>query len=143
MDTSTVVGAQLNVDGALQSRVDELERTLAQAREALDSVERRHAIDLALMDADAVDLESARLLTEVAVAGLKDRDVKSAVADLKKRKPFLFRQRATSPVSAGAMSGAPPRRDRAGAASEDAAEEAIRTGDRRALLRYLRARRGK
>jgi len=118
----------------LQSRITELERTL-------DSVERRHAIDLALIEAETVDLESARLLTEVAIAGMTDGDVKSAVADLRKRKPFLFRQRASTSPSAGAMSATPPRR--AVPATDTASEDAARTGDRRALLRYLRARRGK
>jgi hypothetical protein len=116
MDTPTPTSP----DAALQSRIDDLERTLTEARASLDAVERRHAIDLALLEADAADLESARLLTEVAVAAMPARDIKAAVADLRARKPFLFRSDADS-----------------------AADEAARTGDRRALLRYLRARRTK
>jgi len=123
-------------DHDLQSRISELERTL-------DAVERRHEIDLALIDADAVDLESARLLTEAAVTAMTDRDVKSAIADLRKRKPFLFRARPAAPPSpAGAMSSAPPPRAQRDS-MESAADDAARTGDRRALLRYLKARRGR
>ena len=130
-------------DTTLQARVDELERTLAEARATIDAVEQRHAIDLALIEAEAADLESARLLTEVAIAGMAERDVKAAVADLRIRKPLLFRQR-TAPASAsGAMSSAVPPHHRGETEADSAADEAARTGDRRALLRYLRARRGK
>ncbi len=119
----------------LQSRITELERTR-------DAVERRHAIDLALIEADAVDLESARLLTEVAVASMSDADAKAAVADLKKRKPFLFRSRTPSPTSSAASMSSAPARRADSAADHAASEAAARAGDRRALLRYLRARRG-
>ena len=119
-------------DHDLTARIHELEQTL-------DAVERRHAIDLALIDADAVDLESARLLTELAVTTMPDRDIASAITDLKKRKPFLFRARTTAPASpAGAMSTTPAPR----APTSHSDQSAARAGDRRALLNYLRARRG-
>lgn len=130
-------------DTTMQARVDELERTLAEARATIDAVEQRHAIDLALIEADAADLESARLLTEVAVAGMAERDVKTAVADLRARKPLLFRQRTARSSASGAMSSAVPARRPSETEADSAADEAARTGDRRALLRYLRARRGK
>lgn len=134
---------------ALESRVTELVGTLARTREALDAAERRHQIDLALVEADAVDIETARLLTEVAVSQMDDRDVALAVRELRQRKPFLFKD-AAKPGSRpplrttrhfGAM-GAHP-----GAAAtvpplRAFANEAAATGDRGALLRYLRARRG-
>ena len=133
--------------GALESRVSELVGTLALTREALDAAERRHQIDLALVEADAVDLETARLLTEVAVSQMDDRDVAQAVRELRQRKPFLFKG-GTKPDSRpparitrhiGAMGA------HAGAAVSPLrafANEAATTGDRGALLRYLRARRG-
>jgi len=133
--------------GDLQRRVDELERTLASARESMDAVERRHAIDLALMEEGSVDLEASRLLTEMAVSAMDEPDVSAAVAELRRRKPFLFRGtgRSALPVSGGAaMSG---RGVQAGGAGDgglaDAAEAASASGDRAALLRYLRARRGR
>jgi hypothetical protein len=129
--------------GTLEARVRELEETLASARETMDSLERRHEIDLTLMRAEAVDLETSRLLTELTVAEMDEPDVGAAVAELRRRKPFLFRKNAgdrPGSVSA-AMSG---RARQAGVVDrlEDAADVAARTGDRGALLRYLRARRG-
>jgi hypothetical protein len=131
-------------DGALRERVLELERELAGAHEALDSVERRHAIDLALLEAEAVDLETARLLTELAVGRMASPDVGAAVSEVRRSKPFLFRApagrgTAREPGAAMGPRGVVGAVDRAGAAAEDAAA----SGDRVALLRYLRARRGR
>src|SRR5690606_18207198 len=78
----------------LAARVEELERTIEQTREALSSVERRHRIDLALIEADAIDLESARVLTELALSRMSEPDEARAVAELRAGKPFLFRPRA-------------------------------------------------
>jgi hypothetical protein len=134
---------------SLESKVNELVSTLAQTREALDAAERRHQIDLALVEADAVDLETARLLTELAVSQMDDRDVALAVRDLRQRKPFLFKNAAKSDPRAG---GARPTRHLGAMGARDTtnqpsplrnfANEAAQTGDRTALLRYLRARRG-
>lgn len=130
--------------GALQGRVKELEATLAQTREALDAVERRGEIDRALVKADAIDVETVRLLTELTVQEMDGGDVEAAVADLRRRKPFLFRNGAGSrpgSVSA-AMSGRTRQAGSEGERLVEAAEVAARSGDRGALLRYLRARRG-
>lgn len=115
-------------------RVAELEAALGRAREALDHAERRHAIDLELIRAGVVDMDVARLMTELAVAGMEKADVAHAVSDLRRRKPFLFR-RGTSP---GVMA---PLAEALGGERESLAREAAETGDRRTLLRYLRARR--
>lgn len=117
-----------------RGRVAELEAALGQAREALDHAERRHAIDLELIRAGVVDMDVARLMTELAVAGMGKADVAHAVSDLRRRKPFLFR-RATSP---GVMA---PLAEAGSGERELLAREAEETGDRRTLLRYLRARR--
>ncbi len=123
---------------ALRDRLSEAESALAQAREALDAAERRHQIDLLLIESETVDLESARLLTELALGQMPERDVATAVGELRRRKPFLFRSRRGGAMAGAAMSAAAT----AGDPAEEAAEEAARTGDRGALLRYLRARRG-
>lgn len=130
--------------GALQDRVRELEQTLAQTREALDAVERRGEIDRALVRAEAVDLETARLLTELAVREMDGADVEAAVAELRRRKPFLFRNgvRGRTGSVGAAMSGRTPQAGSDGQRLVEAAEAAARAGDRGALLRYLRARRG-
>lgn len=123
---------------ALQQRLGEVESALAQAREALDAAERRHQVDLMLIESGTVDLESSRLLTELALQRMSERDVALAVGELRRRKPFLFRSRAAGARGSAAMSPAAPAPDPA----EQSAQEASRTGDRGALMRYLRARRG-
>ena len=125
----------------LQRKFDEAQAALVETRKQLETVERRQKIDAALVEADAVDLESARLLTEVAVGLMDDADVQTAVDDLRRRKPFLFRRSPGREVGVGgAMS---PRPRRANAPAEDAARDAAATGNRRDLLRYLRMRRCK
>lgn len=124
----------------LEARVAELQTELAQAREALDAAERRHQVDLLLIEAEAIDLESARLLTELAINQSRSTDLRGAVGDLRRRKPFLFRARhagAASRASATLGPALPPADP-----ADEAAQEAASTGDRAALLRYLRAKRG-
>lgn len=119
---------------ATSSRVRELEETIT-------ALERRSRIDELLLDSDAMDLESARLLTEMAVAEMEQPDVDAAVAELKRRKPYLFRTGARN----GASALAPKHEERATAHSEaaSAAEAATASGSRTDLLRYLRLRRKK
>jgi hypothetical protein len=120
----------------LQGKITNLSTSLDQARSALETAERRRAIDTALAQAHTIDLDAARLLTEAALAEGKSSDIPKAVADLRKAKPFLFRP---APPQASAMSAAP----RPAPTDELAriADQARQTGDKRALLHYLRARR--
>lgn len=122
----------------LQSRVDNMALALSDNEQTIASLERRQRIDELLNDADAVDLEAARLLTEVAVTQMEDQDVAVAVEDLRRHKPYLFRQRRES---AQAM-GLAPHDSADGSPLDHAAEQAVASGDRRDLLRYLRLRRG-
>ncbi len=122
----------------LRLEIAELESALTQARESLMHAERRGEIDRELTAAKAVDLETARLLTEAVVAEMDEPDVAAAVRELCERKPFLF---GCSKRSAGGVSMSPaPQRsvpDSLGAMAHTARS----TGDRAELLRYLRARR--
>lgn len=121
----------------LQSQFDQARQQLDQTRQQLESIERRQRIDQMLVESEAVDLEAARLLTEVAVAQMDKADVKLAIDELKKRKPWLFRRN-------GAAAGGPMTarsRPQAGHDLNQAAQAAADTGDRRDLLRYLRMRR--
>jgi hypothetical protein len=120
----------------LETKIEELTTTLTQAREAIDASERRRQIDLELAQSETIDIETARLLTETAVAQMKQPDIAKAVGDLKKHKPFLFRP-ARRPASAMSASGKPAPADELA----QIAEEARQSGDKRALLKYLRARR--
>lgn len=126
--------------GELSERITALEAQLSQAHEALDSSERQRSIDLALIEADAVDVETARLLTEIAVMQMDEPDVLLAVSELRERKPFLFRRPRSAGVCAMGAHGDGERGGTSGAL-EDAAEAAMATGDRAALLAYLRMRR--
>lgn len=118
-----------------ERRAAALEEELSGAREALRASERGREIDALLRDAGAVDLETARLLTEASVAQMDEADAALAVDELRAAKPFLF-----APAAQRAGLAA-----RLGDAGEDpldeAAAEAAATGDRGALLRYLRLRR--
>ena len=83
------------------------------------------------------------MLTELAVTDMDDPDVGVAVSELRRRKPFLFRARRDRAEHAGsAMSGSTRQAGARGNGLVEAAETATRSGDRGALLSYLRARRG-
>ena len=120
----------------LQSQLETLRVELDESRETITSLERRQKIDAMLAEADAIDLEAARLLTEVAVAGMDDPDIAEAVADLRRHKPYLFRRSGHVGLT---MSPRIPNDAEGGA--ERAAERALNTGNRRDLLDYLRLRR--
>jgi hypothetical protein len=123
----------------LEAKFAQTQRELEQARKQVEAVERRQRIDQLLVESDAIDLEAARLLTEAAVSLMDEADVEAAVRELRRKKPYLFRQRGS--VSGGPMSA----RSRQGARRDlgDAAETAAMSGDRRDLLRYLRMRRNR
>ncbi len=125
------------------ARAAELEAQLADLRAQLDATRRQAAdadrareLQRLLVQARALDLDAATLLIQRDIADTPEPDLAAAVRDLRRRKPHLFRP-AALPTS---MS---PRLAPAGAGDnpEELAELAATTGDRRALLRYLRARR--
>ncbi|MEM6333744.1 MAG: hypothetical protein AAF823_10445 [Planctomycetota bacterium] len=115
-------------------QLKQLEHDLTAARQTITDLERREAITDRLREAGAVDLDVARLLTEVAVAGMPDADVRLAVDELRRDKPYLFQP---APAPRRAMGARLPEPDPAA----DAAERAEQTGDRRDLMTYLRLRR--
>jgi hypothetical protein len=120
----------------LQSQTQQLQAELDTARSAIAQLERRRQIDALLIESEAVDLDAARLLTEAAITGMDDADVKLVVDDLRRHKPYLFRHRHER--RGGLMA---PRLDDDADGSDQAALQAASTGDRRDLLRYLRLRR--
>ncbi len=123
----------------LEGKLREAEAALAQSREALDAAERRRGIEREVAREGAVDVETAALLTEAAVSGMAGKDVRAAVVELKRAKPFLFRA-APAAARSAAMAGEAAE----GPGTIDEAAELARTsGDRGVLLRYLRMRRGR
>ena len=127
------------------TRITELEAQLAELREQYDqsqqtitALERRAKIDALLTEADAIDLDTARLLTEVAVGAMDEPDVAAAVDDLRRHKPFLFSPRHDE-LGIGVQSPRLP--EEFGGPADLVAQQAQQSGDRRDLLRYLRLRR--
>lgn len=115
----------------------DLQTQLDEARATIARLERRARIDELLRDADALDLETARLLTELTLQQMDQPDLDAAVADLRRHKPWLFHRREPIQRDPLAVSGESIEPD----APADAARHAATTGDRRDLLRYLRLRR--
>lgn len=121
----------------LKGSLEELRGELTQSQQALARLERKQRIESELAEEETLDVEAARLLTEAAVQQMREPDVRLAVEDLKRHKPWLFRQRQAA--GARAMPARQQRMDKPQV--EQAAEQAASTGDRRDLLRYLRLRR--
>ena len=121
--------------GQVQEQLAEAHTTLSQTRDALDATERKHQTERALTRVGAIDLETALLLTEAAVCDMPEADVQAAVAELKRRKPFLFKQTRAASAMSSAIDPSEP------STIELAAGDARVTGDRKALLKYLRIKR--
>ena len=120
---------------AAEERLADLEKQLDQARSAIGQAEQRARLEREAQAMNAVDVETVVLLAQAALAGMDAPDVGAALRDLKRRKPFLFR----AAPSAASMAGDPG--DPGDAQLARALEEARTSGDRQALLRYLRLRR--
>ncbi|MEC9372665.1 MAG: hypothetical protein VYC34_02435 [Planctomycetota bacterium] len=123
---------------AALAKISELEEALSTAQSALERSERSRSLEVALLQAETIDLETARLVSESVLEQMKEGDAAAAVAEVKRRKPHLFRQKAPSPSAA--MS---PAAEGEGGALRAAAEQAAASGDRTSVLRYLRLKRTK
>ncbi|WP_432798402.1 hypothetical protein [Poriferisphaera sp. WC338] len=121
----------------MRNDLEKLEQDLSESQDLVDYLERRQKIDSLLSESDAIDMQAARLLTEMAIEQMEDPDVRLAVDDLRESKPYLFRKR--GPGHALAM----PVRDQLDQGDElyGAAEAAASSGARTDLLRYLKLRR--
>ena len=128
--------AEQQLDQA-RSELEQLQQQFGESQETIHSLERRQKIDALLADAETIDLEAARLLTEVTVQNMDDEDVAAAVDDLRRHKPYLFRHRQHTMASAMPARLLTTQNDHA----QQAAERAVSSGDRRDLLHYLRLRR--
>ena len=116
----------------------EKDEALHKQQQTIADLQRQRSIDELLVDSETIDLETTRLLTEMALSEMAEPDVEQAVAQLRKRKPFLFR----STARATALSPKAENNQTSLARSMDrAAADAHSSGNRTALLRYLRLRR--
>lgn len=124
----------------LTVELDHLRASLTETQASLRALERRAALDHALLEAQPLDNETVRILTERTLETDPDADIHTALRTLRDTKPFLFRAESPNPLAAlGPMSPepkpAPPTDPRTTALA------AARRGDRSALLRYLTLRR--
>lgn len=125
----------------LETQVQRGNEALAEREQQLKEMSEQGTMDEALREHGAIDIELARLLVERECGVDQEKDVPTIVAELRQRKPYLFRPRASH--RSGTVLG--PRPDTAVSATEgrleDAAEAAIASGKRVDVLRYLRLRR--
>jgi len=119
----------------LASRVVELEEDLRAAKASLESSDRERELESALDGAGAIDEETVRVLVTRTMEGSPGVSAEDALADLKDRKPALFRR---SGAPASAMAARVGSSEPAGLLE---AKRAAAEGDRASLLRYLRLRR--
>jgi len=130
-------------DGGDQ-QLDDLESALLKAVERIADLEKQlteakgsHELERQLVEAGVLDLETATVLAERRLSG-SEASVGEVVADLASSKSFLFRTKRQG-SSGSAVSGGPAVvRD----SLSELADEAMQSGDRRAVLRYLKRRRG-
>lgn len=128
---------QMASDLADQLRARDAE--LTDLRDRASKLERRGAIERGLAQAGAIDTESLALLVESRLEADDDATPQRVIARLQRERPALFR---ASSARASAMSPSHPSQGAPGRAVVDRAHEDARaTGDRRALMKYLRLRR--
>lgn len=128
---------QMAHDLADQLRARDAE--LTDMRDRASRLERRGAIERGLARAGAIDTESLALLVESRLEGDDDATPQRVIAQIQRERPALFR---ASSARASAMSPSHPSQGAPGRAVVDRAHDDARaTGDRRALMKYLRLRR--
>jgi len=128
-----------------EALVEQLRAEIEALRARLAGVERTRAMDALLTDAGALDVDAARAVLDARLAQSPadaSVDLASSVQDLKRALPFLFATAPSAPPPAPRPSAMSPALSIAPADDLDAALElAATSGDRAALLRYLRLRR--
>ncbi len=142
-----VTGSDVGSQDSATEATAQLAARLAAAEGELVKARVAREIDVALLTAGVTDLEAGRALTEKHVAELARKDgseesaalVKQAVAAVRKKQAYLFPVKGSLPSGA---TGPAKRRDLSESAADGAAKRALATGDRKALLEYLRLKRG-
>jgi len=131
---------------AAEQQLEQLSEELESGKHLLQHTQReladlktRQQIDAALIEAQAIDLEAARPLVEQTISAMDEPNVQQAVNDLHQRKPFLFQQRRRATAAMAPRANGGP--DSVQNVMHEAAEQAVTTGKRTDLLRYLRVRR--
>ena len=121
----------------LQGQFDQVKQQLDMATRALAALERSRELESAIIDANAIDVETVLVMAEAQALKEPDATAGQIVADIRQRKPFLFKPSS----SGGSAMSAEPRGGDAGGLDQ-AFGQARAKGDRRSLLKYLRVKRG-
>ncbi|MEM1211882.1 MAG: hypothetical protein AAGI68_06225 [Planctomycetota bacterium] len=121
-------------------QLEALHEQLRQREAQIAQLERRQQIDARLTEADPLDLGTARLLTEAAIQHMDEPDIETAVTELRRDKPWLFRTQGTPQAFPFAPEANPLHEPDP---ADEAAAHAASTGNRRDLLTYLRLRRNR
>ena len=120
---------------ALKAELDQTRRTLA-------TLTRDRQIARELFAHGALDLDIAGAVVERDLSAKPESEIPALIADLKRRKPTLFRRPATpEPAPASRSSTMAPRPAPAESPRDRAARTAGASNSRTALLTYLRLRR--
>jgi cysteinyl-tRNA synthetase len=134
----------------LKNEIAAREKTVADLTQAVSQQRTVRSLESQLRSAGAIDLDAALALAERALAAkssVAEGDVVEAVAELQRMRPWLFRSAAARKAASetGVMSVARNGDSTSFRTSkiEHAAGEAIATGARTDLLRYLRLRRSR
>jgi len=137
--------AEKRVD-ELQVKLSEVESHLHETKRQIDDARRDREVRHALIDAGALDVETARLLVENVLGEGTDEDVERGIGEVvrmvRERKPFLFRSEQALSSEGAVMGGhLRPQQIRRATPIHHAASEARQSGRRQDLLRYMRLRR--
>lgn len=142
-----VDGRGVGSQDAATEETAQLAAKLAIAEGELVKARVAREIDVALLTAGVMDLEAGRALVEKHVSELSQKSggeenaalVSQAVAAVRKKQAYLFAAKGSLPSGA---TGPAKRKDLGESAADGAAKRALATGDRKALLEYLRLKRG-
>lgn len=127
---------------ASESALTDARTKLSQVQADLAREKQARVVDRALAGAGVIDTEVASLMLDSMLASRPDAGTNIAplIEELRTTKPFLFESSLpVRPAAPSVMSAAIPATP--ADSLNDLAEQARATGDRRSLLRYLRARR--
>lgn len=137
-----------------EALVEQLTAEIESLRARIESTSRTHEVNALLERAGAIDIDAARAVLDARLANApgESRDIGATIESLKVALPFLFTPPAPAtteeppapipmPRTRSAMAAAPDPASRAFDDLDAALELASTTGDRAALLRYLRLRR--
>ena len=130
----------------LKGQLTHVEEHLCETKKQIDDARAEQEVRLALIDADAVDVETARLLVQNMLdenaEGEGNPDIGQIVRTIRERKPFLFRTERSVQDNGSVMGGhLRPQQIHRATPLHHAASEARNSGRRQDLLRYMRLRR--